>query len=91
MKKIIKTALLIAITASIASYASSVAFNGAPTGEWHEECQYPTRPLRYGNCDNSDPADPENVNVGIVKEYQKKKKPKVVAPKTPKSVCGGIQ
>lgn len=78
-KLIIYTIAIVTITAIGASYASSRASSSPDSVNIPQDCQYPTRPLVNGRCDNTDPADPTKIKGEV-----KPKKKNVFIPEPPK-------
>jgi len=78
-KLIIYTIAVVTITAVGASYASSRASSSPDSVSIPRDCQYPTRPLVNGRCDNTDPADPTKIKGEV-----KPKKKNVFIPEPPK-------
>ena len=51
MKKLVIISILLLVLIALPQSARAV----------EQQCQYPTRPLVDGKCDNSDPCDPETI------------------------------
>lgn len=60
LDKTTKLAILVSAFALVYTVADYRAARGM-IDDYQSQCQYPTRPLVDGHCDNSDPAVPEDI------------------------------
>lgn len=83
MKKLIYLAVVVLLLATFQQIVKG-RFNRGVIAGAPADCQYPQRPLVNGGCDNTDPCDPETLNVpGLWGACRPEKKANVNSMSTP--------